>query len=209
MTFPDTPRSVDDPSASPASAAVPEVREGRWWVAHTRPRTEKALAADLSRIDVFHYLPLRERVTRSRATGRASRSQVPVFSSYLFFVATEEQRYLAMRTNRIVNTLRVPNQAQLVAELRHIHTVLATGTPFLRRSQLKVGSWVRVVAGPLMGVEGVVASRRSPFRIVINVEILGQSVTVEADADAVEPIDAPTYARDSGSTARRRAARKS
>jgi transcription antitermination factor NusG len=207
MALPGTPRSVDDPLALPAIAAIPDVVEGRWWVAHTRPRAEKALAADLSRIDVFHYLPLRERMTRSRTTGRVSRSQVPVFSSYLFFVATNEQRYLAMRTNRIVNTLRVPNQAQLVAELRHIHTVLATGTPFLRRSQLKIGRWVRIVAGPLMGVEGVVASCRSPFRIVINVDILGQSVTVEADVEAVEPIDVPPYARDSGSTAKRRAAR--
>ena len=175
---------------------LPEHVPGRWWVAHTRPRTEKALAADLTRFGIPHYLPLCERVTRSRTTNRITRSMVSVFSGYLFFAATEDQRCQALKTNRIVNVLTVHNQAQLVAELRHIQRVLTTDTSFARKSHIETGRWVRIIAGPLAGVEGVVGVRRRPHRLFLNVDILGQSITVETTPDMVEPIDPPSYAGD-------------
>jgi transcriptional antiterminator RfaH len=180
---------------SPAAvAAVPEPTEGAWWAAHTRPRAEKQLAADLARLGLCCYLPLRERVTRNARTHRLHRSVVPVFSGYLFFVADEAQRLRALATRRIVSTLTVPRQTQLVAELRHLHTVLAADAPVLLRSSLRVGRWVRIGDGPLAGVEGVVSGWRSRVRVALNVNILGQSVTVEVLRDQVEPIDPPWYA---------------
>lgn len=177
-------------------AAIPDHIEGLWWVAHTRPRAEKALAADLTRLGIFHYLPLCERVTRSRSTNRINRSMVPVFSGYLFFVAMETRRYLAMTTNRIVSTLTVARQEQLVAELRHLCTALASGTDITRGTRIRTGRWVRILAGPLAGVEGVVCGWRSRVRIALNVNTLGQSVTVETDADLVELIEPPAYVAD-------------
>ena len=53
-------------------------------------------------------------MTRSVVSRRMSRSIVPVFPGYLFFLGTDEQRYLALTTNRIANILPVPNQQQLV-----------------------------------------------------------------------------------------------
>ena len=178
-----------------AATVLSECVKGQWWVAHTRPRAEKTLSADLAHLGIPHYLPLHQRVTRSRATNRISRSEVPVFSGYLFFTATEEQRYRAVKTNRIVKVLTVPNQARLVAELRQIQRVLASDTVFAQRPKLETGSWVQIIAGPLTGVQGVVSSRRLPLRLFLNVDILGQSITVETTPDAVEPIDPPPYAR--------------
>jgi len=175
-------------------AAIPDRGEGLWWVAHTRPRAEKVLAADLDRLGIFHYLPLCPRVTRSRNTNRISRSMVPVFTGSLFFVATETERYRAMTTDRIVSTLSVPRQEQLVAELRHLHVALGSGTDITRSRQIRTGRWVRIVCGALAGVEGVVVGWRSRVRVALNINILGQSVTVETDADLVELIDPPAYA---------------
>ena len=173
---------------------MPEPTEGVWWAAHTRPRAEKQLAADLARLGLHCYLPLRERITRNARTHRLHRSSVPVFSGYLFFVADEPQRLRALATRRIVSTLNVPRQAQLVAELRHLHTVLTADTPVSLRSSLRVGRWVRICDGPLTGVEGVVSGWRSRIRVALNVNILGQSVSVEVLRDQVEPIDPPWYA---------------
>lgn len=173
---------------------LPEHVEGCWWVVHTRPRAEKALSADLTRLGVSHYLPLQQHQTRSRSTNRISRSMVPVFSGYLFFAATEEQHLRALQTNRIVKVLTVYNQEQLLAELRQIQQVLATDTSFGRQPHLKTGCWVRIIAGPLLGVEGVVSSHRSARRLFLNVDILGQSITVETSPEMVEPIDPPPYA---------------
>ena len=179
--------------ADPAEA-VPDGLPGLWWVAHTKPRNEKALATGLRAMGVVHYLPLHRRETRSRATGRMSSSIVPVFSGYLFFNASEEQRCLALGTNRIANTLPVPDQAELVGHLRQIQQVLAAGSEFRVSRSLSVGQWARVIAGPLEGLEGVVTRRRSRTRLVLNVNTLGQSVSVELPEDALERIDRPSFA---------------
>ena len=171
--------------------AIPDHLEGQWWVAHTRSRNEKALAKDLTRLSIVSYLPLRKRVTRSRRTGRHSLSTVPVFTGYLFFNATEQQRYQVVATRRVANTLYVPDQRQLVAQIRHIHQVLATDTVFEHFHGVRVGQWVRVVAGPLVGVEGRVVRKLGKTRLAISVDILGQSVLAEVDANLLEAIEAP------------------
>lgn len=172
---------------------LPSSLSGRWYVAHTKPRHEKMLATQLSKHGIFNYLPLTQRVTRSRVSRRLSRSIVPVFTGYLFFHGSEEQRYLALTTNRIANVLVVPNQEQLVQELRQIHFLLAHTNQFTVARRLKVGSWGRIIAGPLAGLEGIVAAYLSGMRLTMNVTTLGQSVSVEVDADTVEPIDPPDY----------------
>jgi len=175
----------------PAADAVPDGLNGYWWVAHTRPRNEKALAEDLAARGIPHYLPLHMRATRNRRSGRLTRSIVPVFTSYLFFNADEDQRIRALGTNRIVNLLTVPHERELVAQLRQIQTVLAGGLAFECGPSIAVGDWVRVVAGPLMGVVGIVQSRRSRLRLVLNVRMLSQSITIEVDSEMLERLDGP------------------
>ncbi len=177
----------------PPEAIIPDGLPGRWWVAHTKPRTEKALARDLSTFGFHYYLPLRRKRTRSCNTGRHSNSIVPVFAGYLFFNGTEEQRYRALTTNRIANILAVTSQDRLSAELRQIHRVLRSGLDFRLYNEIHAGEWARVMAGPLAGAEGVVCGRLSRTRLVLNVEMLGQSVSVQVEADVLEPIEPPNY----------------
>ncbi|HEY3244709.1 MAG TPA: transcription termination/antitermination NusG family protein [Phycisphaerae bacterium] len=185
-----------DLMAVDALVAVPDGLLGKWWVAHTRARHEKALYDDLARMGIFSYLPLTQRVTRSPRTRRLSKAYVPVFTGYLFFNGDDDARYRAMTTNHIASTLVVPNQLELLSELRNIHRVLAVGAGFEQTQTVKAGDWVRVTVGPLEGVEGVVAQWRPRLRMELNVHILGQSVSVEVDAAMVEKIDPPSYTGD-------------
>jgi transcription antitermination factor NusG len=173
--------------------AIPDDLPGRWWVAHTKPRQEKALERDLRALGVFCYLPLCRHATHSRNTGRASHSLVPLFTGYLFFNGAHDERYLALRTNRIANILDVVHQAELVGQLRQIQRVVLSGISFRRSVRLKVGDWARVVAGPLAGAEGVVCRHRSRLRLALNVRMLGQAVIVEVQQDMLERIDAPAF----------------
>ena len=176
-----------------AAAAVPDDLPGCWCVAHTRPRQEKLLSNDLQVRGVFHYLPLSSRTTRSKNTGRISRSRVPVFPGYLFYVRREDQWNDALMTNRIVSTLTVADQIELVGQLRQIHHMLDTGTDFERGNLFKVGQWARIVTGPLMGLEGIVRRRLSRLRLGLNVQMLGQSTSVEVAQDVLERIEGPSY----------------
>ena len=176
-----------------AAEAIPGDLPGCWCVAHTKPRQEKQLSGDLHTRGVFHYLPLCARATRSKNTGRVSRSRVPVFPGYLFYVRREDQWNDALLTNRIVSTLAVADQAEFVGQLRQIHRMLDAGADFERGDLIKVGQWARIVAGPLMGLEGIVRRRLSRFRLGLNVQMLGQSISVDVEQEVLETIDAPSY----------------
>ena len=182
--------SISGDAVSPIEA-IPNGLPGRWWVAHTKPRSEKALALELSKLNIFHYLPLRKRETRSRNTGRISRSLLPVFPGYLFFNGFDEQRHRALATHRIANVLVVASQERLITELRQVHQALFAGVDLRWHNEIRVGQWARVVEGPLIGVQGVIAKRLSKLRLVLNVEMLGQSISVEVSADQLEPLADP------------------
>jgi len=186
----------DEPAQPGVLVALPADLAGRWYVAHTRARNEKLLAKELTRLSIFNYLPLAGRETRSPATRRISRSMVPVFPGYVFFNGQEEQRYLALRTNRIAHVLEVADQEQLVAELRHVQLLLSRDHEFFVMPRIQVGSWGRITAGALAGLEGVVTRWLGRFRLTMNVTILGQSVNVEVDGHNVEAIDPPAYAAE-------------
>ena len=53
---------------------------------------------------------------------------------------------------------------------------------------LKSGDRVRVVAGPLQGLEGILLRRKNLWKLVLSVEILQRSVAVEVDAFMVERV---------------------
>lgn len=178
---------------------IPANLAGLWYVAHTRARNEKALAADLTQMRIPAYLPLVQRETRSNRTNRVSRSTVPVFPGYLFFNATQDQRYQSLTTNRIAKLLIVPEQKQLVAELQRIQQFLQTNQTFAVIQRLEVGQWGRITTGPLQGIEGVVVRSAGRWRLSMNVTILGQSVHVEVDRDHVERIDPPSWYSAAGS----------
>jgi transcription antitermination factor NusG len=172
---------------------IPANLAGLWYVAHTRARNEKALVADLARMRIPAYLPLMRHETRSRRTNRITRNMVPVFPGYLFFNATQDQRYQSLTTNRIAKLLIVPEQKQLVAELQRIQHFLQANQTFTVKQRLEVGQWGRITTGPLQGTEGVVARSAGRWRLSMNVTILGQSVHVEVDRDHVERIDPPSW----------------
>lgn len=169
---------------------------GVWWVAHTRPRCEKALACDLWVRDIPTYLPLRQKMTRSRRTGRRSWSLVPVFTGYLFFNGNDDERVQALTTNRIVTVLPVADQASLVRQLRDVQTVLSRSNDVECGPKVTAGDWVRVVSGPLAGVTGRVQRALTNLRLALNVDILAQSVLVEVARDLIERIDSPPVRRE-------------
>jgi len=52
---------------------------------------------------------------------------------------------------------------------------------------LNVGERVRIKAGVMTGVEGVLIRKKNEFRVVLSLDRIMQSVAVEVDADDVEP----------------------
>ena len=160
---------------------------GLWWVAHTKSRNEKALAHDLIGKNINYFLPMNWRVWRR--SRRTLRSLLPLFTGYLFFCGEETERLELLRTNRVANIIEVSDQDLLLGELLQIEQALQAGAPLTPYKFLKAGQRCRVIAGPLLGLEGIVVTVKNITRLILQIDMLGQAASVEIDIDMVERLD--------------------
>ena len=161
--------------------------EGQWWVVHTRSRNEKALAQDLRSKDISYFLPMSWKV--SRKSRRKIRSLLPLFNGYLFFCGKENERVELLKTNRVAHLIEVDNQQKLLDELVQVNQALQSGAPLTPHNYIKEGQRCRVIAGPLMGLEGIVVRSNNATRLVLQIDMLGQAASVEIDIDMIEVLD--------------------
>lgn len=160
----------------------------RWWCLHTLPRQEKAVARHLCSQRVAYYLP--QIVNESRTPqGRKIRSIAPLFTSYVFLLGNEMDRFFAIKSNRLVRVLTVDDQARLATDLRQIHQLLSSGLTVVPEPVMPVGSRVRITSGPLQGIIGTVIRRGKQDRFSATVEFLGCGATVDLEDWQVERVD--------------------
>ena len=160
--------------------------EGLWWVAHTKPRQEKALARYLLRSSTPYFLPMYEAKRRSR--GRSWKTSLLLFPGYVFFCSDEPGRITALESGRIANMIPAQDQAALVDELSSLQRVMEAGLGIDPYPALKTESRCRVRSGPLQGMEGQVLRRQGKAKFIVTITILGQGASVEIDGNELEPI---------------------
>jgi len=157
-----------------------------WWVAHTKSRREKALADFLTLRKVGYYLPLTKK--RQPNNRRERYSLIPLFNGYLFFKGNRENRYTAYTSNHIARVLEVKDQERLRTELNHIYQALAANALLSPCDFFSEGQRVRVTHGPLKDIEGVIDRKNGNCRLVLSVSSIGQSLSLNVEAEIVEPV---------------------
>ena len=158
-----------------------------WWAIYTRHQHEKVVAQVLETKGFEVFLPLYDSVRRWK--DRSKMLSLPLFPCYVF-VRGGISRRLHVLTTPGVHTILcngeriaiIPNE-EMEAVRRAVNSPSRVEPhPFLR-----CGETVRVTRGSLEGVQGVLLRKKSSYRLVLSVEMLAQSVSVEIDAADVEP----------------------
>jgi transcription antitermination factor NusG len=137
---------------------------------------------------VEQFVPLYESVRRWK--DRKVRLQLPLFPGYVFV-------RLALRDR--LQVLGVPGVARLVGfnglpsalrdeEIEAIKRSLVCGLRAEPHPYLTVGRRVRIVRGPLMGMEGLIVRRKKGIRFIISLELIQRSVAVEIEAADLERV---------------------
>jgi transcriptional antiterminator RfaH len=168
---------------------TPPKDEACWWVLHTRPRAEKALARKILKSGLSFFLPLYKRQWRSR--GRLLSSYNPLFTGYVFLHGTGEARRQALETNLVANCLPVPDQEQLHNDLFGVHQLMTSGAPLSPEERLQPGTPVEIIAGPLAGLEGTLLRAGTRMRFYVEVKFLQRGVSAEVEGWMIRPLGAP------------------
>jgi transcriptional antiterminator RfaH len=174
--------------SKPTAAVLDELtHEGPWYVCHTRPRCEKKFAALMAAESFEHYLPLVTSVRRYQE--KTKRFSKPLFPGYVFarIPATGKTRIYQLKL--LAKAIQVSDEAQFLKQLEDVRTMVSSGVEFTVVPLLTHGRRVKIVGGPLQGLEGIVADSSNSCGIVIAVDVLRQGLLIKLPADRIRPVD--------------------
>ncbi|MGA3048209.1 MAG: UpxY family transcription antiterminator [Terracidiphilus sp.] len=166
-----------------------------WWAVYTRHQHERVVADTLAAKGFEVFLPLFE--TLHHWKDRDRKLLVPLFPCYLF-VRERAGGRLQIVTTPGAHMILSRGEALAVIPADEMHGIWqATRDPARVEPHpfLKCGEHVRVVRGPLEGVEGILIRKKNQCRLILSVEMLAQSAAVEVDANYVVPASQPVSPR--------------
>ena len=166
-----------------------------WFALQVRTRHESGVADHLQGKGYEWFLPLHK--ARRRWSDRIKELDSPLFPGYLFCRFNPHDRLPILKTpgvTQIVGYNHVPVPVD-EREIEAIRTLVALGVPNFPCSYLEIGSQVRIEAGALRGMEGILVDIKGKRRLVLSITLLQRSVAVEIDSDAVSVVRAFQTAR--------------
>lgn len=174
------PPAVEETPLRPAPA-------GSGWLAlHARPRCEKRLTGVCTHQGCPVFLPLLRE--EHRYGNRVRLREKPLFTGYLFAVATPAQRQYLEQNRHTANVIPVVDEITLLRQLASVRQALATGQAVEVLPYVQEGRQVSVKAGPLKGLEGRVVRLKGRERVVVNIDMIGYAMALEVDATLLRPL---------------------
>ena len=176
---------VEMPAAHTLESGIPD--PSSWWAVYTRHQHEKVIADLLATKGFEVFLPLYESTRRWK--DRKMVLSLPLFPSYLFLRGGLDRKLQVVTTPGIHMILHRGEQVAIIPDREMEAIQRATRGPSNVEPHpfLKCGTRVRVIRGALVGVEGILIRKKNLFRLILSVDMLAQSVSVEVHASDVEP----------------------
>lgn len=160
----------------------------QWFAAYTSSHHEKRVAFHFSEREIETFLPLY--AARHRWRNRCEVTvELPLFPNYVFvrMVARERVRIL-----EVPGVLALVGAGRIPAPLPDFEIeTLRSGVGGRRiepHPYLVIGERVRITAGPMAGMEGVLVRKKNNFRVVLALDVIMRSIAVEVDAEDLEPV---------------------
>ena len=172
--------------------SIPAVSPAGWIPLYTTSRHEKRVAEHLERRGIEHFLPLYRSRPKWKDGSRVI-LDLPLFSGYLF---------VHIRRTERGRVLEVPGAVALVtgtggepatlpdATIEALRSGLQEGDPE-PHPLLTAGQRARICSGAFAGLEGFVVRQKNVCRVVLTLENIMRSFSVELGVEDLEPLPSP------------------
>jgi transcription antitermination factor NusG len=163
--------------------------EQKWYAVYTKPRWEKKVAESLTKRKFDTYCPLNTVVRQW--SDRKKKISEPLFTSYVFVRAIENQHTELKQINGIINLVYWLNKPAVIKD-REIEVMRDFLEEYknvrLEKTNVNVNDMVRVIRGPLMEYEGnVISIKSNSVKIVL--PSLGFLMVAEVEKTNIEVIN--------------------
>jgi transcriptional antiterminator RfaH len=131
-----------------------------------------------------HFLPLVTSVRRYE--GGIKRFTKPLFPGYVFARIAMDRKARIYQRELLARAIPVTHVASFLRQLEDVRTVVAAGYEVAAVPLLHKGQRVKVLGGPLHGLEGMVDDAANPRGIVVSGDILRQGVLVKVPVEQLK-----------------------
>jgi len=155
--------------------------ELRWIAVYTKPRHEKTVESELMKKGFDVYLPMLKE--RRRWSDRKKWVEFPMFKSYIFVRTETKNALFILQTMGVVKVVKFGGDVAVVQDdvIQAIRLMIEGGYKPESTDYFIKGDPVEVKNGPLKGLNGEVVRIDDHDRLVIRVEAIQHSVSVQID----------------------------
>ena len=161
-----------------------------WYVLHTKSRSEKVVNELLTKKSIDVFLPTV--IVKSKRLDRRVMLNMPLFPGYVF-VKTD------LHPNHHLSILKTPGAVKLIGNkdgpvpvaapiIESLKIMVNAGESIITGPLFKEGEKVMVVNGPFAGVQGIFSMYKGKGRVIVFIDLLGQSASVEVEEADIERI---------------------
>jgi len=160
-----------------------------WYAIHVRSRHEFQIFDRLKLKGIEAFLPTVEKLRKWK--DRKKLVTFPLFPGYLFVRTTKDARDMleVLKIKGVVNMIctlpgepaRIPDE-----QITALKTLVENGEDLDPYPYLTEGQNVRIIKGPMAGIEGILVEKLDKHLLVLSVDVLQQGVALTISAAEVE-----------------------
>lgn len=170
-----------------------ELRERHWHALYVRSRSEKKVLSQLEEMGIEAYLPLVTKV--KQWSDRRKKIEEPLFKSYVFVHSNAKEYLPILNVYGVMRFVTFEHEAvvvpdnQIVAIKRFVDDY-EHGEEYKMRNdeELKEGQMVRIINGPMKGLQGRLKTIYNKRHLIVYIEVVGQYIPVHLSRAKVEPV---------------------
>ena len=144
--------------------------------------------SELQKKNIETFLPLVEEM--HTWSDRKKKIQEPLFRGYIFIKTDLQNKSSVLMTDGVVRFVGLNNKPSSIPDLQidWLRLIVAESLEMRLERYINIGERVRVIAGPLIGVAGIVIRMHRISRVVVSITAIEQSVSIQVPADYLEVI---------------------
>ena len=159
-----------------------------WFAAYTHARHEKKVAQLLQQRGIENFLPLYRSVRHWK--DRRKELDLVLFPGYVFVHVALSEKLRVLQLPGVLSFVSFNGQPAALSsdDIEALRTALTHGVQADHHPYLTTGRRVKVMRGPLAGAQGILVRLKNNCRIVISIDVIMRSVSVEIDESDVVPV---------------------
>jgi transcription antitermination factor NusG len=162
-----------------------------WYAVHVRSRHEAKVFARLTTKGIEAFLPTVEKLRKWK--DRKKMVTFPLFPGYLFVHITKEAHNM-LNVLKVIGVVRmlctIPGEPDPIPDeqIDSLQMLVENKEALDPYPYLNKGQKIRIIKGPLIGVEGILVEKLDKHILVLSVDVLRQGVALTINAADVEKI---------------------